>query len=58
MYYNLRFNSRKAVQKFFHNLHVIFFNSLMGFTVICQLEKEPPKGLANVQEISSLIDLQ
>ena len=35
------------------NLHIIFLNSLMGFKVICQLEKEPLKGLANVQEIFS-----
>ena len=28
-------------------------NSLMGFKVICQLEKEPLKGIANVQEVLS-----
>ena len=49
----LQFNSYKSVQKLFHNLHIIFSNSLMGFRVICQLEKEPLKGLANVQEIFS-----
>ena len=49
----LQFNSHKSVQKLFHNLHIIFSNSLMGFKVICQLEKEPLKGLANVQEIFS-----
>ena len=46
-------NSHKSVQKLFHNLHIIFPNSLMGFKVICQLETEPLKGLANVQEIFS-----
>ena len=35
----------------------------MGFKIICQLEKEPLKGVANVQEIFSqtvslVIDLQ
>ena len=55
--------SHKSVQKLFHNLHIIFSNSLMGFKVICHLEKEPLKGLANVQEIFSktislVIDLQ
>ena len=49
----LQFNSHKSVQKLFHNLHIIFSNSLMGFKVICQLEKEPLKGLADVQEIFS-----
>ena len=49
----LQFNSHKSVQKLFHNLHIIFTNSLMDFKVICQLEKEPLKGLANVQEIFS-----
>ena len=49
----LQFNSHKSVQRLFHNLHIIFSNSLMGFTVICQLEKEPLKGPANVQEIFS-----
>ena len=46
-----QFNSHKSVQKLFHNLHTIFSNPLMGFKVICQLEKEPLKGPANVQEI-------
>ena len=60
---SLQFNSHKPVQKLFHNLHIIFSKSLMGFKVICQLEKEPLKGLVNVQEIVSLtisllIDLQ
>ena len=55
--------SHKSVQKLFHNLHIIFSNSLIGFKVICHLEKEPLKGLANVQEIFSktiswVIDLQ
>ena len=59
----LQFNSHKSAQKLFHNLRIIFSNSLMGFTVICQLEIEPLKGLASVQEIFSLtislvIDLQ
>ena len=59
----LQFNSHKSVQKLFHNLHISFSNSLMDFRVICQLEKEPLEGLANVQEIFSLtislvIDLQ
>ena len=49
----LQFNSHKSVQKLFHNLHIIFSNSLMGFKVICQLEKEPLKGLASGQEIFS-----
>ena len=49
----LQFNSHKSVQKLFHNLHIIYSNSLMGLKVICQLEKEPLKGLANVQEIIS-----
>ena len=48
----LHLNSHKSVQKRFHNLHIIS-NSLMGFKVICQLEKEPLEGLANVQEIFS-----
>ena len=46
----LQFNSHKSVQKLFHNLHIIFSNSLMGFKVYRQLEKEPLKGLANVRE--------
>ena len=50
---SLQFNSHKSVQKFFHNLHIIFSNSLIGLKVICQFEKEPLKGLANVQEIVS-----
>ena len=59
----LQFNSNKSVQKFFHNLHINFSNSLMGFIVTCQLEKELLKGPANVQEpfsltISLVIDLQ
>ena len=42
---------------------IIFSNSLMGFKIICQLEKEPLKGVANVQEIFSqtislVVDLQ
>ena len=41
------------MQKLFHNLNIIFSNSLMGVKVICQLEKEPLKGLAHVQEIFS-----
>ena len=45
--------SKKSVLKLFHNLLIIFTNSLTDFTVICQLEKEPLKGLANVQEIFS-----
>ena len=49
----LQFNSNKLVQKLFHNLHIIFSNSLMGFIDICQLEKEPLKGLVSVQEIFS-----
>ena len=49
----LQFNSHKSVQKLFPNLHIIFPNSLMGFKVMCQLEKEPLKELANVQEIIS-----
>ena len=53
----LPFNSHKSVQKLLHNLHIIFsnsfLNSLMGFRVICQVKKEPLKGLANVQEIFS-----
>ena len=49
----LQFNSQKAVQKLFHKFHIIFSNSLMGFKVICHLEKEHLKGLANVQEIFS-----
>ena len=47
----LQFTSHKSVQKLFHNWHIIFLNSLMGFTVTCHLEKEPLKGLANVQVI-------
>ena len=49
----LQFNSHKSVQKLFHSLHIIFSNSLISFKVICKLEKEPLKGLANVQEIFS-----
>ena len=49
----LQFNSHKSVQKLFNNLHMAFSNSLMGFKVICQLVKEPQKGLANGQEIFS-----
>ena len=37
-------NSYKLVQKLFHNLYIIFSNSLMGFKVICQLEKKTPEG--------------
>ena len=50
---DLRVNTRKSVQKLFHNLHISFSNLLMGFKVICQLEIEPLRGLANVQEIFS-----
>ena len=46
----LQFNSRKSVQKLFYNLHIIFSNS---FKFICQLEKEPLQGLANIQETVS-----
>ena len=49
----LKFYSHKSVQLVFYNLHIIFSNSLMGFKVICQLEKEPLKGLASGQEIFS-----
>ena len=49
----LKFNSRKSVQKLFHNLHIIFSNSLMGVKVVCQLKKEILKGRANVQEVFS-----
>ena len=50
----LQFNYHKSVHKLFHNLHILIFsNSLMGFKVICQFEKEPLKGPANVQEIFS-----
>ena len=49
----LQFSSHKSSQKLFHNLHIIFSNSLMGFKVILQFEKEPLKGLANVQETIS-----
>ena len=49
----LQFYSHKSVQKVLHNLHIIFSNSLTGFKVICQIEKEPLMGLANVQEIFS-----
>ena len=60
---SLQFNSHKSVQKLFHNMLIIFSNSLMGFKIICQLEKEPLKGVANVQEIFSqtislVVDLQ
>ena len=50
---SIQFNSHKSVLKLFHNLHIIFSNSLIGFRVMCQLEKEPLKGLANVQDIFS-----
>ena len=50
----LQCNSHKSVQKLFPNLQIIISNSLVGFKVICQLEKEPLKGLANIQEIVSL----
>ena len=49
----LQFISHKSVQKIFYNLHIIISNSLMGFKVISQLEKEPLKGLANVKVVSS-----
>ena len=49
----LQLNSHKSVQRLFRSLHIIFLNSLNGFKVICQLEKEPLKGLANVEEIFS-----
>ena len=50
----VQFNSHKSVQKLFHNLHIIFSNSLMGFKVICQLEKKKLlKGLANLRKIFS-----
>ena len=48
---SLQFNSHKSVPKLFHNLYIIVSNSLMGFKVICPLEKEPLKGLARVKEI-------
>ena len=48
---NPQFKCQTLVQKLFHNLLLIFSNSLMGFKVICQLEKKVLKGLANVQEI-------
>ena len=54
---SLQFNSYKSVQKLFHNLHIIFSNLLTGFKVICQLEKEILKGLANVQEMFSYVFL-
>ena len=41
---SLQFNSYKSVQKLFHNLHIIFSNSLMGFSIICQLEKKTSEG--------------
>ena len=41
--------SSEALSQLTYNL----LNSLMGFKVTCQLEKEPLKGLANVQEIIS-----
>ena len=50
---SIQSNSHKSVLKLFHNLPIIFSNSLMGFRVICQLEKEPLKGLANVRDILS-----
>ena len=50
---NPQFNSHKEVQKLFHNLLIIFSNSLIGFKVICRLEKEVLKVGANVQEIFS-----
>ena len=49
----LQFNSHKSGQKFFHNLHIFFLNSLTGFKVICHLDKEPLKGLAHVHETFS-----
>ena len=49
----LQFNSRESVQKLFHNLHIIFSNSLMGVKVVCQLKKEILKRLANVQDVFS-----
>ena len=60
---SLQCNSHKSVQKLFHNLHTIFSNPLVGFKVLCQLEKEALKELANVQEIFSetislVIDVQ
>ena len=38
----LKFNSHKSVQKLFHNLHIIFSNSLMVFKV--NLRKNPNEG--------------
>ena len=49
----LQFNSHKSVQKLYHNLQISFSNSLMGYIAIWQLEKEPLKGLVNVQETVS-----
>ena len=36
----LQFNSHKLVQKLFHNLHIIFSNSLMGCEVIFRIVKQ------------------
>ena len=47
---NPQFNSRKSVQKHFHNLLITFSNSRMGFKVICQLEKELLKGVPTVKD--------
>ena len=44
-------NSHRSVQKLFQNLLITFSNLLMGFKVICQVEKGLLKGVANVQEV-------
>ena len=44
-----QFNSHKSGQKLFQNLLIIFSNSLMGFKVIYQLEKELLKGDAKAK---------
>ena len=41
-----QFHSHKSVQKLFHNLLIVFSNSLMGFKVICQLERELANGVS------------
>ena len=44
--------SSEALSQVAYNLFK-FIDGWPGFKVICQLEKEPLKGLANVQEIFS-----
>ena len=51
----LQFNSHKSVQKLFHNLSIIFSNSLMGFKVVG--ESELDLDLCDSDIDRSLVDI-